>query len=142
MEHWLTFCCKPRQELVAQENLLQQSFRVHFPLIKVKKRRQGKWVDVVEALFSRYTFIQINPFKSSISPVRSTRGVVGLVSFGEQPAVVADDVMGALFRRADQDSGLHQDNHPFFLQENQSSCCTDYSQEWKVSLFRKMAKSA
>jgi transcriptional antiterminator RfaH len=87
MERWFTICCKPRQELVAQENLLQQGFRVYFPLIKVKKHRQGKWIAVVEALFPRYISFQVNPFERSISPVRSTRGVVGLVSFDGQPAV-------------------------------------------------------
>lgn len=114
MERWFAVCCKPRQELVAQENLLRQGFRVYLPRIEMKKRHRGKWVDVIEVLFPRYIFIRIDPVKCSIAPVRSTRGVVGLVRFGGQPAVVADEVMDALLQREDADSNLHQDSRPLF----------------------------
>lgn len=114
MERWFAVCCKPRQELIAQENLQRQGFHVYLPRIRLKRRRQGKWVDVIEVLFPRYIFIRVDPVKNSIAPVRSTRGVVGLVRFGGQPAVVADEVMDALFRREDSDTNLHQDNHPLF----------------------------
>ncbi|MFA6445051.1 MAG: hypothetical protein WCV99_22175, partial [Sterolibacterium sp.] len=46
--------------------------------------------------------------------VRSTRGAVGLVRFGGQPAVVPDAVMDALRHREDAASGLHQDKRPLF----------------------------
>ena len=46
--------------------------------------------------------------------MRSTRGVVGLVRFGGQPAVVPDAVMDALRQREDAASGMHQDNRPLF----------------------------
>lgn len=114
MERWFVVSCKPRQELVAQENLLRQGFHVYLPCIKVQKRRQGKWIDVVEVLFPRYIFIRIDPVKNSIAPVRSTRGVVGLVRFGGQPAVLADEVMDALLQREDTDSSLHQESRPLF----------------------------
>ena len=48
--------------------------------------------------------------------MRSTRGVVGLVRFGGQPAVVADEVMDALLQREDSDSSLHQDDRPLFCE--------------------------
>lgn len=114
MERWFVVCCKPRQELVAQENLLRQGFHVYLPRIKVKKHRHGKWIDVVEVLFPRYIFVQVNPVKNSIAPVRNTRGVVGLVRFGGQPTVIADEVMDALFQREAASSGLHQDDRPMF----------------------------
>ncbi len=114
MEHWFAVCCKPRQELVAQENLLRQGFHVYLPRIQLKKRRRAQWVDVIEVLFPRYIFIRIDPVKNSIAPIRSTRGVVGLVRFGGQPAVVADEVMDALIKREDSGSSLHRDNRPLF----------------------------
>ena len=114
MKHWYAVCCKPRQELVAQENLLHQGFHVYLPRINVKKRHRGKWIDVIEVLFPRYIFVQVNPVRQSTAPVRSTRGVAGLVRFGEQPAVVPDEVIDALVRREDLDSGLYQDNRPMF----------------------------
>ncbi len=114
MKHWLAVCCKPRQELVAQENLIRQDFNAYLPRIQVQRRRRGQWVNVAEALFPRYLFIQVDPDRDSVAPVRSTRGVTGLVSFGGQLAVVADEVINAILQREDQNSGLHQDSRPLF----------------------------
>lgn len=114
MERWFAVCCKPRQELVAQENLLRQGFHVYLPRIRLKRRRRGQWLDVIEVLFPRYIFIRIDPARNSVAPVRSTRGAVGLVKFGGQPAVVADEVMAALLQREDLASSLHHDTRPLF----------------------------
>ena len=114
MECWYAVCCKPRQELVAQENLERQGFHVYLPRLQLKKRRQGRWVDVIEMLFPRYLFIRVDSAKVSIAPVRSTRGAVGLVRFGGQAAIVADEVMEAIMRRENPETGLHQDGHSLF----------------------------
>jgi transcriptional antiterminator RfaH len=113
-ERWFAVCCKPREEAIAQENLERQGFRVYLPRICIQRRRRGKWVEVVEALFPRYVFIRVNPMERSTAPVRSTRGAVGLVRFGGQPAVIADEEMEALFRRENAQAGLHQDERPLF----------------------------
>ncbi len=95
MEHeelvcWYAVCCKPRQEAIAEENLLRQGFHVNLPRIRIRRHRRGQWIDAIEALFPRYLFIRIDPYRCNTAPVRSTRGVVGLVRFGGQPAVVPD----------------------------------------------------
>lgn len=113
-EHWYAVCCKPRQEAVAEENLLRQGYRVYLPRIQNTRRRLGQWVDVVEPLFPRYLFIRVDPTLRSTAPVRSTRGAVGLVRFGGQPAVVPEGVIDSLVQRETPDSGLHQDNRPLF----------------------------
>ena len=114
VDRWYAVCCKPRQEAVAEENLLRQGFHVYLPRIRIRQRRRGHWIDAVEVLFPRYIFIRIDPLRRSTAAVRSTRGVVGLVRFGGQPAVVPDAVMDALSQREDAASGLHQDNRPLF----------------------------
>jgi len=114
IERWYAVCCKPRQEAVAEENLLRQGYRVYLPRIRMRQRRRGQWIDAVEVLFPRYIFIRLDPKRRSTAPVRSTRGVVGLVRFGGQPAVLPDAVMEALRQREDADSGLHQDDRPLF----------------------------
>ena len=111
-ERWYAICCKPRQEAVAEENLLRQGFQVYLPRIRVRQRRHGQWLDAVEVLFPRYIFIRVDPLRRSTATVRSTRGVLGLVRFGGQPAVVPDEVMQALLRR--EDAGLHHDERPLF----------------------------
>lgn len=111
---WYVVCCRPRQEAVAEENLLRQGFHVYLPRIRIRQRRRGQWIDAVEVLFPRYIFIRLDPLRRSTATVRSTRGVVGMVHFGGQPAVVPDAVMDALLQREDVASGLHQDNRPLF----------------------------
>ena len=114
IERWYAVCCKPRQEAVAEENLLRQGFHVHLPRIRIRQRRRGQWTDAVEVLFPRYIFIRVDPLLRSTACVRSTRGVVGMVRFGGQAAVVPDAVMDALRQREDAVSGLHQDERPLF----------------------------
>ena len=114
MECWYAVCCKPRQEAVAEANLLRQDFHVYLPRIRIRRRRRGQWIDAVEVLFPRYLFLRIDPLRCNMAPVRSTRGVVGLVRFGGQPAVVPDEVMAALLQHEDPASGLHQDRRPQF----------------------------
>ena len=113
-DSWYAVCCKPRQEAVAEENLLRQGFHVYLPRIRIRQRRRGQWIDAVEVLFPRYIFIRVDPLRHSTATVRSTRGVVGLVRFGGQPAVVPDAVMEALRQREDAASGLHEDKRPLF----------------------------
>ena len=113
-ERWYAVCCKPRQEVVAEENLLRQGFHVYFPRICVRKRRRGRWTDTVEALFPRYLFIRLDPSQKSTATVRSTRGAVGMVRFGGQPALVPEVVIDALRQREDAGAGMHRDERPLF----------------------------
>jgi transcriptional antiterminator RfaH len=113
-ERWYAVCCKPRQEAVAEENLLRQGFQVYLPRIRIRHRRRGQWLDAIEVLFPRYVFIRVDPLCRSTATVRSTRGAVGLVRFGGQPAVGPDAIMDALQQREDSASGLHQDKRPLF----------------------------
>lgn len=111
---WYAVCCKPRQEAIAEVNLLRQSYHVYLPRIHMRLRRRGHWIDAIEVLFPRYIFIRLDPLLRSTASVRSTRGVVGLVRFGGQPATVPNEVMDTLLQREDAGSGLHQDQRPLF----------------------------
>ena len=114
IERWYAVSCKLRQEAVAEENLLRQGFRAYLPRVRMRQRRRTRWIDAVEVLFPRYIFIRIDPLRHSTATIRSTRGVVGLVRFGGQPAAVPDAVMDALRERENAASGLHEDQRPLF----------------------------
>lgn len=113
-EHWYAVCCKPRQEGIAEENLLRQGYRTYLPRICHTRRHKGQWVSKAEPLFPRYLFIRIDPTQRSIAPVRSTRGVCSMVRQGGIPAVVPETVIEAVMQRADAGSGLHRDERPLF----------------------------
>lgn len=112
---WYAVCCKPRQEAVAEANLLRQGYCVYLPRIRSIRRRRGQWVDVAEPLFPRYLFIRVDPIRRSTAQIRSTRGAVGLVRYGGRPAVVPEEVIDAILQREDADSGLYQNDRPLFF---------------------------
>jgi transcriptional antiterminator RfaH len=115
MNRWYAALCKPRQETVAEANLVNQGFAVYLPRLTSARRRAGRWVDVVEPLFPRYLFVAADLETKSLAPIRSTRGVSGLVRFGGQPAVVPDNLIEALRRREDSATGLHVIERPLFV---------------------------
>ncbi len=96
---WYAVYCRPRQDLRAEENLARQGYRVFRP----KLRQRGPNARLrVESMFPRYLFVQLHSGLQDWAPIRSTRGAIGLVRRGEQPAVVPDPVIDSLFRRADE----------------------------------------
>ena len=97
---WFVIHTKPKQEQRALENLERQGYLAWLPTIELEKLRRGKLTRVIEPMFSRYLFIQLDKTQSNWSPIRSTLGVNKLVSFGNVPAVVPDALIKAL-RQAD-----------------------------------------
>lgn len=93
---WFVIHTKPKQEQRALENLERQGFQAWLPMITLEKLRRGKLTRVIEPMFSRYLFIQLDKTQSNWSPIRSTLGVSKLVSFGNVPAVVPDELIDAL----------------------------------------------
>ena len=94
--HWYAIHSKPRQEERALDNLQRQGFEAWLPMLTVEKVLRGKLVNVTEPMFSRYLFIRLDTEQTNWSPIRSTLGVSRLVSFGNRPAVVADELIQAL----------------------------------------------
>jgi len=93
---WFTIHTKPRKEELAVEHLQNQGYVTYLPQIKLNKRLRGHWREMIEPLFPRYLFIQANLAETSLSPVRSTHGVIGLVRFGEELIPVPDEVIAFL----------------------------------------------
>ena len=94
--HWYAIHSKPRQEERALENLQRQGFEAWLPLMEVEKVLRSKLTCVIEPMFSRYLFIRLDTEQTNWSPIRSTLGVSKLVSFGNRPAVVSDELIEAL----------------------------------------------
>jgi len=94
--HWYAIHSKPRQEERAFDNLQRQGYEAWLPMLTVEKVLRGKLVQVTEPMFSRYLFIRLDTEQTNWSPIRSTLGVSRLVSFGNRPAVVGDELIEAL----------------------------------------------
>jgi transcriptional antiterminator RfaH len=90
---WYVVHTKVRQEQIACENLARQGFAVYLPRMKVLKRVRGRQQARLEPMFPRYIFFQPRSSAQSIGPVRSTLGVINIVRFGQEPAVMRAEVL-------------------------------------------------
>lgn len=99
--NWHVIHTKPRQERVALLNLQQQGYACYLPILPAEKLRQGMLTVIDEPLFPRYLFIRLDRSESGQSwgPIRSTRGVSRLVTFGTEPARVDDRLIEMLRAR-------------------------------------------
>jgi len=107
--NWYLVYSKPRQELCSLENLERQGFECFLPLISVEKLRRKVIVVVQEPLFPRYLFIRLDASQEgrSWNPIRSTTGVSRLVTFGQMPAKV-DDQLVEIIRSTVSDASVRQ----------------------------------
>lgn len=96
--NWYLIHTKPRQENTALLNLEQQGYECYLPMLLTEKLRQGSLSVIEEPLFPRYLFIRLDPSggTQSWSPIRSTKGVSRLVSFGSEPAKVGGGLVEML----------------------------------------------
>ena len=103
MSNWYLIHTKIRQERVALDNLERQGFECFLPLIRAEKLRRGALQMVQEPLFPRYLFIRLGTGLESKSwaPIRSTVGVSRLVTFGQTPAKIEDELITQLQVKTD-----------------------------------------
>ena len=90
---WYVIQSKPGQVQKAQQELEAQGFETYLPMLECERLIRGKQVRRLEALFPGYLFIWLSEIESNWRPIRSTRGVAKLVSFGQQPATVPQSVI-------------------------------------------------
>jgi len=99
--HWYLVHTKPRQETCALENLRRQGYECYLPTVPSERLCQGLLTVADAPLFPRYLFIRLGQGDSAKSwaPIRSTKGVSRLVSFGIEPARVDDGLIELLRTR-------------------------------------------
>jgi transcriptional antiterminator RfaH len=100
---WYLVYTKARGEELAQENLSRQGFHTYLPLMKRNKRVRGRYRPIIEALFPRYLFIQLDTESDNWMPIRSTIGVSNLVKFGAIPAQVPPSLVEDLKQTTDEE---------------------------------------
>jgi len=100
---WYLIQTKPRQEARAEEHLLRQHFECYRPLKASAATRGSSSFRTGEALFPGYLFIRLDCINDNWYPIRSTRGVSRVVSFGGQPTPVRDELIEQLRQRLAQE---------------------------------------
>lgn len=101
-KNWYLLVAKPHKDAYAEEQLINQGYEVYRPVAKYMKVQRGKKIKVFDSLFPRYLFINMRESLDDWGPIRSTRGVQGIVKFGINPAKVDDAIIEGI--RAKEDS--------------------------------------
>jgi transcriptional antiterminator RfaH len=100
-KRWYLVYTKARQENIALANLERQGYEVYLPLVRQVRRRLGRRVSAIGAMFPRYLFVRLDSNTDNWAPIRSTLGVVSIVRFGQAPARVPDRFVDYLRNRED-----------------------------------------
>ena len=104
MRKW--YCAQTRtgQECIALVGLKRQEYETYLPFAEIPKQRKraGKF----EPLFPGYLFIRLDNQLDNWRPIQSTRGVIRLVRFGNEPIPISDVIIEAI-RGRENAQGAH-----------------------------------
>ena len=103
---WRAVYCKAREERRAHMHLLNQDYNSFLPLVRTRRKLRGRYRTCIEPMFPRYLFIQLADYREDWGPIRSTRGVVGLVRLGDEVPIVPDDLIAELSIRHDDGGAI------------------------------------
>lgn len=107
LSNWYVIQCKGSESFRAAEHLTNQGYEVFHPVLNVQRRRQGKLATVSEPLFPYYLFIRLDQVVSNWRPIRSTRGVLRLLTFGNTPISVPNTLVETLRAQPHRSEGSH-----------------------------------
>jgi transcriptional antiterminator RfaH len=102
--NWYCVRTKSQREKHAAEQLCTRlGFEVYFPQIRLQRKIRRVRREVTEPLFPRYLFCRFD-LTPHYRTVRYARDVIDLVSFGQSPAVVTDQLISDLKTWASESS--------------------------------------
>jgi transcriptional antiterminator RfaH len=96
---WYAAYTQPHAEAKALDHLQRQGYSIYLPRYRRWVRHARQRALVSRPLFPRYLFVGLDRLTQRWRPIRSTVGVLGLVSSGEEPVPVAPEIIDALQRR-------------------------------------------
>ena len=99
-QYWYALRSKPRKEDVVWRQVQTQGIEVFYPRLKVtpvnpRSRKQRPY-------FPGYMFVQVDLEKMGLSAFKWMPHTLGLVSFGDEPAIVPEHLVHAIKQRVDE----------------------------------------
>lgn len=93
---WYCLRTKPRNERLTSQSLrVDAGIEVFCPFVRFERARQSGKLWVTEAMFPCYVFARFS-YPARHRQVQALRGVVKIVGFGSQPAVVDEGIIQSL----------------------------------------------
>jgi transcriptional antiterminator RfaH len=99
MIHWYALYTKPKKELQVDATLRGQGIETYLPTVQRKMRRRDRPDRVV--YFPCYLFARIDLTIVPRSTIDWMPGIRRIVGSGDQPAIVADEILDVIRRRLD-----------------------------------------
>ena len=96
-ERWYTLYTKPNAEYQVANALKQRGIQTYLPEIELAKPQQGR---KKKPFFPCYLFIRVDFEAIELSAVQWTPGLRRIVSFGDQPMPLPDDLITLVRRLA------------------------------------------
>ncbi|KKM84993.1 hypothetical protein LCGC14_1293540 [marine sediment metagenome] len=90
---WYDLQHKPAQGDRALAHLQNQDVDCFYPKVQVEKIKSGKRAQKLEPLFRGYMFVNLEQTDPNWAKIRSTRGVLRVVSFANKPAAISDEII-------------------------------------------------
>ena len=103
---WYAIYTKPREEERAESNLRSWGLKTLIPRIKEQRSREAK--PKVKNLFPRYIFAHFN-CDIALHKVNYTRGVCGVVRFGDKPCPIDDIIIETIQSQIGQEGFISFD---------------------------------
>lgn len=98
--YWYALRSKPRKEEVVWRQARNQGIEVFYPRLRVQpvNPRSRK----VRSYFPGYMFVQVDIDEIGLSTFRWMPHAIGLVCFGDEPAIVPENLIHAIMRRVEE----------------------------------------
>lgn len=97
MLHWYALYTKPRQEHQAETTLRGQGIETYLPTVQRKVKRRDRPDRVI--YFPCYMFARIDLSVTPRSSIDWMPGIRHIVELGDQPAIVADEIVEVIRQR-------------------------------------------
>lgn len=104
---WFLILTRAQRERETHARLLHEGYGSYFPRLVKRCRRRGKRMRLISPLFPRYLFLRLLVGAQDLHHVKLTRGVLGIVRFGEDYAIVPDGVVARIQARENPQTGLY-----------------------------------
>jgi transcriptional antiterminator RfaH len=107
--NWYAIHAKPSREEAAALNIGRLGLDVFLPKIKKEKLVWGKSQIVIKPLFTCYLFARFSP-AAYLHLIRYARGVRRVVSAGEVPLIVDEEIIKAIQPRVEEDGYIRMES--------------------------------
>ena len=96
INNWYLLQHKPNKQKIALDNLKRQGFETFYPLFEQTRKINSKFKNFLSPLFPGYIFVSFNIKENKWIKIKSTIGILRIISFGNKPTSVPEEIVSEL----------------------------------------------